>query len=141
MRSVVSQLASPMDSAGTRPDCSTGGRRPPRGKCPRDRSGRVPVRRERRQQAPRQLDLEPDAVGLVGAREHAAALVAQGDGAGPSPYGMRSVARSTPGRSASSMRASRRSIPSPVQRGDGDAVEALDEARQRGVGLEPVRPC
>src|SRR4029453_17529287 len=77
-----------------RPDCSTGGRGA-RGKlrsasvlatgtganrpsaCPRYRSGGVPVDRERCQQAPGQLDLEPDAVGLVGACEAASALVAE----------------------------------------------------------------
>src|SRR5881396_629726 len=79
MRSVVNQLASPMGHPlRTRPNLIT-----PRLNARRERwfgSAGLAIGVQRTQEARRQLDLEQDAVHVVGARQHPPALVAQGYG-------------------------------------------------------------
>src|SRR5262249_16607317 len=77
MRSVVSQLASPMDRPG-RPidDCSIAP-----GAIGTDcaRSARRPIRAELGEEPARQLRLDANAVGLVRSRQHAALVVAEAE--------------------------------------------------------------
>ena len=86
-----------------------------------------------------QLHLEPDAVGLVGAGEDAAALVAEGNGRRRRRTGCAASPRSAAGTQRLVDAGEQELvIPSPVS-ADTATPKALDEARQRGVGVEPVR--